>query len=775
MPNEVRPKYIAASQFLRCVETSVPICNACGKLPVHVEPVLGETSASNNHITLLCAEDLHKALAAKISATGAGFVPNVISNDTLICNSYCLWDKPEDLTSKIQSIKAWVNANVEALGGSILLVTHRNVMRYLRSALDPTADVQEKLGYCELCHLVGSPSTGWKYVDKKIWPMDSFDQYQVDETADYLNVNDGNITPLETEAKAFTKLCETHPCDLCKEEEDEEEDGDGNSNSSHASVFCPDCYMYLCADCDRFVHEKPRNTSHKKIGFSPLPSFALRCPSHPLYPLDMFCLDDFGINRKQPLILSHFNFVFYLFLFCIELCCTVCRGEGKCNGHNVKRITDAWECEKSKFCDLFAKFKKLYFRGIHTGKKLSKGFTQLSESAAAARACIIASDKLTEETRTALLSQLNEEEERFASPMKELYFTMHKHNTFAGDIIKWINKHYAALMGTPILFFSCISEMHRVQTKTKELCKMLVANAIFAFDKVNMELDVKECCCIGDPDPAEITTGNRESGDPADINNGTVTLFWNTDGRGVMENVYYLLEVKKSGESDTSYVPVYKGKEPWFTYDLNCVHSSLGSLLFRISGFVDHSWVYPIPESDEEAEDRTHVQILASWCKATSVRVIYHSKFANCNLPDFHEKCDNTGPTLLFIHTKNGYIFGGFSTAPWAAEPETPSVTAPGSFLFTLTNPYGVRPTKFPLANEHDHYALYPGTVGFGKNDLVLNISAPGGCGSFSGFPNSYVDTTKRGFSIFTGSTTSNNFEINEIVVAKVTINEQSI
>ena len=34
----------------------------------------------------------------------------------------------------------------------------------------------------------------------------------------------------------------------------------------------------------------------------------------------------------------------------------------------------------------------------------------------------------------------------------------------------------------------------------------------------------------------------------------------------------------------------------------------------------------------------------------------------------FHAKCDNRGPTLMFVKANEGYIFGGFNPTSWVSE-----------------------------------------------------------------------------------------------------------
>ncbi len=62
----------------------------------------------------------------------------------------------------------------------------------------------------------------------------------------------------------------------------------------------------------------------------------------------------------------------------------------------------------------------------------------------------------------------------------------------------------------------------------------------------------------------------------------------------------------------------------------------------------------------------------------------------------FHAKCENQGPTLTVIRTKQGYIFGGYAPDSWESGDMLWKAN-PNTFIFTLVNPNGIPPTKYPL------------------------------------------------------------------------------
>ena len=135
----------------------------------------------------------------------------------------------------------------------------------------------------------------------------------------------------------------------------------------------------------------------------------------------------------------------------------------------------------------------------------------------------------------------------------------------------------------------------------------------------------------------------------------------------------------------------------------------------------------------------------------------------------FHNKCDNKGATITLIRNINGYICGGFASISWASQ-NAVDCSAPDSFLFTLTNIYNIKPTKFPSKNgnrEVHHNSNYGPVFGYGRDLGISPDFINSGC--WSDFPNTYPDLLGKGKSIFTGNLNNNsNFKLNEIEIFRV-------
>ena len=132
----------------------------------------------------------------------------------------------------------------------------------------------------------------------------------------------------------------------------------------------------------------------------------------------------------------------------------------------------------------------------------------------------------------------------------------------------------------------------------------------------------------------------------------------------------------------------------------------------------------------------------------------------------FHERCDNRGPTVVIIQATNsgkphrpqqeeGWVFGGYASESWEARKKRwwdGWKRAPGSFLFTITNPHGIPPTKYECTRL-DRAMQCGADCGlvFGGCDMVVNSSIKGT--HYTRFPVSYADTTGMGSATFTRGT----------------------
>ena len=159
----------------------------------------------------------------------------------------------------------------------------------------------------------------------------------------------------------------------------------------------------------------------------------------------------------------------------------------------------------------------------------------------------------------------------------------------------------------------------------------------------------------------------------------------------------------------------------------------------------------------ESKKPREFLQKLYDWTGYIKFELLYRGTKDGTSNNNIHSKCDNQGPIIALCKQENGYIFGAYSSVEWKNRKSY--ITAPNSFLFTLTNMYETEPTKFPLKNNNDGNAIYDGNyiLLFGgghdlyiPNDYLNRVS-------YTKFPYTYQDILGKGKSIFSGNMTNNN------------------
>ena len=69
-------------------------------------------------------------------------------------------------------------------------------------------------------------------------------------------------------------------CEMCKDEE--------------ATALCFDCYNYFCEACYKCVHDRKKNSNHKKEKIDFFVPIDTICPEHKKSPMNLFCIDEKG-------------------------------------------------------------------------------------------------------------------------------------------------------------------------------------------------------------------------------------------------------------------------------------------------------------------------------------------------------------------------------------------------------------------------------------------------------------------------------------------------
>ncbi|CAF1086741.1 unnamed protein product [Didymodactylos carnosus] len=102
--------------------------------------------------------------------------------------------------------------------------------------------------------------------------------------------------------------------------------------------------------------------------------------------------------------------------------------------------------------------------------------------------------------------------------------------------------------------------------------------------------------------------------------------------------------------------------------------------------------------------------------------LIYKAEKNGFAAKDFHRQCDGEGPTMTIIQSQEGnYLFGAFTMVPWTSQ--NGYKRDPNAFLFTLTNPHNLKPTKFPIIPEQSQYAVYHTNTNFWTDSFSQSSS----------------------------------------------------
>jgi hypothetical protein len=129
---------------------------------------------------------------------------------------------------------------------------------------------------------------------------------------------------------------------------------------------------------------------------------------------------------------------------------------------------------------------------------------------------------------------------------------------------------------------------------------------------------------------------------------------------------------------------------------------------------------------------------------------------------DFHKCCDNKGATLAVIQSKDGYLFGGYTPLSW--DSKSNYIGHPNMFIFTLSNPHNIPPTKYPKGATNKGILCYEThAITFGGGfDIFVETNSHQNNSSFTYFPGTYLDTTNKGKETFTGALnfTTSDYEV---------------
>ena len=319
---------------------------------------------------------------------------------------------------------------------------------------------------------------------------------------------------------------------------------------------------------------------------------------------------------------------------------------------------------------------------------------------------------------------------------------------------------------------SYISNISKNKKKMKLLLKEKMKNLIFYYKEEQNQIEYKECYFNGFPIPTNIEF--------KDITCCSLNISWKIDNydnelNNEIKNVKYIVEMRKNNEN---LIKVYEGNDEYCKIDKLSMDTNYEIRICTMCNDSYGPWTEfhkiktNIPESvilyGTEKMDEFKRHIL-DWCGYKEIELLYRGTRDGMTSKDFHNKCDNKGPTITLIQNEKGNVFGGYASLSWTSDNKWK--TANDCFLFTLTNIHNTEPTKFPSKNSGDevyHHRDYGPLFGYGPD--IASYSDFINKDFCSIFPQKYEDILGKGNSIFTGDLNKNTerFKIKEIEVLKL-------
>ena len=318
---------------------------------------------------------------------------------------------------------------------------------------------------------------------------------------------------------------------------------------------------------------------------------------------------------------------------------------------------------------------------------------------------------------------------------------------------------------------SYISKMGKNQKQMKSLFQQLIRNIKLTFQEDQSYIKYEEYYFNGIPIPKNI--------DFEEITLDSLNIIWKLDDLNIINvdnnQIKFKVEMRKVNSKE-KFIQVYDGKYK------NCKINDLEKNTyyeFRICAYYNDmigfwSEIQKIKTKnidvncdsiilDESQRKEEFLKYIFEWSGYLTMKLLYRGSRDGSKSTIFHNKCDGQGPTITIFKNEKGHIFGGFTPISW--ECGNKYISDSNCFIFTLTNIYNTKPTKFPSKNSGSE--CYHG-IDYGPyfydiqiyNDYLNDKS-------YSNF-SVFQDVLGKGYSIFTSDNNSQYCKMKEIEVFKL-------
>ena len=523
-----------------------------------------------------------------------------------------------------------------------------------------------------------------------------------------------------------------------------------------ATALCVECCKCYCDNCCIAIHGLVKK-EHKTEVIPKGVRVDARCPLHRDVPLDLFCVDD------------------------TEMCCFGCEHDKLHDGHKIFKVS-----EVSEDNEVFSAAKvRERFEGVlkcddNLDKRIVKAIESVQKESANTK------EKVSQSFREAH-EKLNTEEAAVMKELEKAFNEAEEALQKALDSLRGVREYSSVLSeansktegkGSRLMELNIVCEMEKQRKAMDELHRRMLKALKVDWNSEKRKLSFTRHLINGAPIPKDVVF-------PA-VCCASANVSWSCNEKELSETdkkeLVYCVKVKKVSENEEGWKEVYRGKDKKcsvcgleknteYNVRVKCVIGELQGVWSDITTFRTKNIIIDSNILSREVNKKVLEEKLCEWCGTKNFELIYRGSRDGFGANDFHRLCDNKGKTLVLIKNTSGHVFGGFAV-PW----ESPSSSdtwkqAPGSFLFTLTNMYGIQPTKFPLKDENNgkvicHNNGYQPT--FGCVDFYVSSDCNTNTSSYTNFPSSYNDTTRKGNSIFSSNSGNSHFQVQEIEVFKV-------
>ena len=310
-----------------------------------------------------------------------------------------------------------------------------------------------------------------------------------------------------------------------------------------------------------------------------------------------------------------------------------------------------------------------------------------------------------------------------------------------------------------------ITKINKSKNKYNYIFNELISNLKISFENEQRKVKYEKYCFNGIPILKEIKFN--------DISSDSFKLEWKIDNLDKIDKnkIKYKVELREVNENINE-----KFNQVYFDYsNTNCLISNLKPdtkyeiKICCIYNNIEGKWseIQNIKTElidsiilKESKKGKELLEKIYEWSGYKKMELLYRGTRDGKSCNDFHNKCDNKGPTICLYKSEKGYIFGGYSPISWTSSGNWKELN--DSFIFTLTNIYD-KSTKFPHIEGNDsvyHYSSHGPTFNdfYIKDNFKYELN----------FPRCYKDVLGKGKSIFTGDNNDSSLNIKEIEVFKL-------